>query len=147
MIFLKKPKQFNPKYEVVGSFIQHNDDIILLHRQDYKPQGNTWGIPSGKIDAGESILSAACRETMEETGLIIAPAKMHFFSTIYVKFPDCDFVYHMFHTKLENKLPISINDQEHKSFQWISPQSALKLPLIEDLDECINLFLAAPDEF
>jgi len=112
----------------------------LLHRQNHKPQGGTWGIPSGKRDDGENSLDTACRETSEETGVVIPRDKMKFFLTIYVKFPDYDFVYHMYHTKLDNKPEIIIRENEHKAAKWISPKDALDLLLIEDLDGCIKLF-------
>ena len=140
MIYKTVPKKFNPKFEAVGSFIQFDGEIILLHRQDYKPEGGTWGIPSGKIDEGESSLVTACRETEEETGLTIPQNEMNFFTTVYVKFSDYDFVYHMYHAELNNRTEIKINKSEHKDAKWITPNDALKLPLIEDIDNCIQLF-------
>ena len=140
MIYLEKPQNFNPKFEVIGNFVQHNGEIILLHRQDHKPQGDTWGIPSGKIHNGESPLDTAHRETAEETGLIIPREEIKFFSTVYVKFPDYDFIYHMFHANLDAKVEIIISKDEHKGAKWISPQDAFELPLIEGLDGCIKLF-------
>ena len=140
MIYKIMPENFNPKFEAVGSFVQCNGEIILLHRQNHKPQGDTWGIPSGKRDNGEDTLDTACRETAEETGIMIPQDKMKFFSTVYVRFPDYDFVYHMYHTTLDNKPEIRINQSEHKAAKWISPKEALNLPLIQDLDACIQLF-------
>ncbi len=140
MILGTLPKDFNPKFEAVGSFVQYNGEIILLHRQDHKSQGGTWGIPSGKKDDGENPIDTACRETAEETGVIISRDEMRFFSTVYVRFADYDFVYHMYHTKLKNKPKIKINEHEHKDAKWVSPKNALALPLIEDLADCIRLF-------
>lgn len=140
MIYRKTPEIFHPRFEVVGCFIQCDGEIILLHRQDHKPEGGTWGIPSGKIHEGESLLDTACRETSEETGLRIPHDRMKFFSTAYVKFTDYDFIYHMFHTEIDQKAEIKINEREHKNARWISPKDALNLPLIEDLDNCIKLF-------
>jgi 8-oxo-dGTP pyrophosphatase MutT (NUDIX family) len=134
------PKKFNPKFEAVGSFIQYDGEIILLHRQNHKPQGDTWGIPSGKRDNGENPLDTACRETAEETGVVIPRDEMKFFSTIYIRFANYDFVYHMYHAKLDSKPEIKINESEHKAAKWISPKDALSLPLIEDLDACMELF-------
>jgi len=140
MIHRTMPKKFNPKFEAVGSFVQCNGEIILLHRQNHKPQGGTWGIPSGKRDDGENPLDTVCRETAEETGVVIPRDEMKFFQTIYVRFADYDFVYHMYHAELENKPEIKISDSEHKAAKWISPKDALDLPLIEDLDGCMQLF-------
>lgn len=43
---------------------------VLLHR--HKRLG-IWIQPGGHVEAGESLLSAACRETAEETGLVASP--------------------------------------------------------------------------
>ena len=143
MIYQQIPEKFNPKFEVVGCFVRCKGEIILLHRRDHKPQGDTWGIPSGKIHAGESALETACRETEEETGIAIPKNKMHFFSKIFVKYSDYDFIYHMFQAELDRKAEIRISQSEHKAAKWISPKDALSLPLIEDLAGCMELFLGS----
>lgn len=140
MIFLEKPENFNPIFEVVGNFVQCNEEIILLHRQDYKPEGGTWGIPSGKIDPGETMKIAVIRETKQETGLIIPEEEFKFFKSVYVRYPTYDFVYHMFFLGLEDKPDIKISEAEHTEARWIKPQEAFNLPLIEDLDTCLKLF-------
>jgi 8-oxo-dGTP diphosphatase len=140
MIYQTIPKIFNPKFEVTGCFVQCNGEIILLHRQNHKPQGGTWGIPSGKIHEGENMLDTACRETLEETGLAIPRDEMNFFSSVYVKHSEYDLVYHIFHTTLNKKTKIKISEGEHKDAKWVTPKDALDLPLIHDLESCIKLF-------
>jgi len=140
MIYLEKPKDFNPKLEAVGCFVQCNGEIALLLRQDHKPQGNTWGIPSGKVHEGENLAQTAIRETKEETGFNFSEEEMKFFKTVWVRFPEYDFVYHIFYADLDEKKEIRINSKEHKDAKWASPFDVLKLPLIGDLDGCINLF-------
>ena len=54
MIYGSKPKQFNPLFEVVSCFVEHNGEIILLHRQSQKPEGDTWGVPAGKVGEEEN---------------------------------------------------------------------------------------------
>jgi 8-oxo-dGTP diphosphatase len=134
------PEKFNPKLEVAGGFIECGGEFILLHRQDHKAQGDTWGIPSGKIHDGENPRDAACRETAEETGVIISRDHMGYFATVYVRYPDYDFIYHIFHAKIKRKAEIEINRNEHKDAKWVSPQDALRMPLIGDLGTCIKLF-------
>ncbi len=62
MISRDKPEHFIPKFEVVSCFVEYNDEILLLLRQDYKPEGNTYGVPAGKIDEGETPDKAMKRE-------------------------------------------------------------------------------------
>jgi 8-oxo-dGTP pyrophosphatase MutT (NUDIX family) len=140
MLYLEKPKGFNPALEAVGCFVEYDGEILLLHRQDSRPQGNTWGIPSGRIDDGEQPLVAMQREIKEETGYVIPLSKISHFAKTYVRFSDYDFVYHIFHTRMNEKLEVQRNPREHKDARWISPNAALSMPLIQDLDACIKLF-------
>jgi 8-oxo-dGTP diphosphatase len=140
MIYKKEPKNFNPRFEVVSCFVEHDGDILLLHRQDHKPEGNTWGVPAGKIDKEEQLLNAMVREMREETGLDMAPESFSYFDKVFVRFPEYEFIYHMFHTKLAQKPQITISSGEHKDFLWISPKKALDMNLMRDLDACITLF-------
>ncbi len=71
MIKKEEPKNFNPVFEVVASFCENQKKILLLHRQDKKPEGNTWGLPAGKIQNNENLHKAIKREINEETGLNI----------------------------------------------------------------------------
>jgi hypothetical protein len=65
---------------------------------------------------------------------------MLYFSTVYVRFEEYDFVYHIYHTNLQEKFDVKINEREHKNAKWATPKEALVLPLIEDLDGCIKMF-------
>jgi len=46
-----------------------HDGRILLVRRANPPDAGRWGFPGGKIEAGETIDSAAVRELLEETGV------------------------------------------------------------------------------
>lgn len=140
MIYKERPQNFNSKFDVVSCFVEYNGKILLLHRQDHKPQGNTWGVPAGKVDAGENILESMIREIHEETGFLLPSSQISYFKKVFVKYPDIDFIYHIYHTVLNQKPSVIINNAEHKDFKWVSPKNALKMSLIQDLDACINLF-------
>lgn len=49
MIYLEPTPQFNPSLEVAAIYTEYDDQILLLHRQNNKSQGNKWGIPGGKV--------------------------------------------------------------------------------------------------
>ena len=139
MIFLTKPSNFKANFECVSCFVETLGDILVLLRQDYKPQGNTWGLPAGKREKDEEPLEAMVRELGEEIGLVAQPSKVDYYSTVYVRYPDVDFVYHMFRLQLPQKITIILNPREHKEFRWTSPVNALTMDLVPDLGECIRI--------
>lgn len=49
-----------------GLLIISGDRLLLLKRARTAGNGGTWGLPGGRLDAGESRYEAACRETREE---------------------------------------------------------------------------------
>jgi len=140
MIYKEKPENFNPKLEAVGCFIERDGKILLLHRQPWRPEGNTWGLPAGKVYKGEEITDAIVREIKEETGLTMSKNDVTFLWRLYIKYPTYDSIFNVFKTSTNEK-HIVINNEEHQNFKWVSPTEALGMPLIGDLDEGIKLFL------
>lgn len=53
---------------ICGCIVERDDEIALCLRA-IEPQKNTWTIPSGFMEVGESTAAAAQRETLEETGM------------------------------------------------------------------------------
>lgn len=141
MFFLEPPEKFNPAFETVGCFCEFDNKILLLLRQDDKPQGNTWGMPAGKIkERDKSLAHAMQREFLEETGNIVLPQFFIYFNMIYVRYPDVDFLYHTFHLILNRQIGVKIDQREHKAFDWFYPEQALTIPLIPVLPELIRYF-------
>jgi 8-oxo-dGTP diphosphatase len=140
MIFTKEPNNFNPRFSVVGCFCEHNSKIILLHRHAGKLQGLKWGVPAGKIEGNETPEDAVLRELQEETGILLKKDKIKYFGKVYVRYPEYDFIYHIFHAELHEKAEVKIRASEHLGFTWITPKEALYLQLVPDLYDCIRLF-------
>jgi 8-oxo-dGTP pyrophosphatase MutT (NUDIX family) len=139
MIHLNKPDNFSSKFEVASCFLEHNSDVLFILRQDKKPYADHWGVPAGKLDNGESPLTAMIREVEEETGIRIKTNRARYFGKVFVCYPEYDFVYHMFQTTLNQIEPVVLNTREHKGSLWLPPIKALSLLLIPDEDACIKL--------
>ena len=146
MIYKKVPHNFQQRFEVASCFVEANGEFLLLHRRDDKSQGDKWGVPGGKIEEGESREAALLREVREEIGLIFSGEEPQYFDSMYVRYPDYDFLYHMFHIQLERKPELILNASEHKDFRWATPYEALRLDLVQDEDACIRLFYAKASE-
>ncbi|MEA3430862.1 MAG: NUDIX hydrolase [Nanoarchaeota archaeon] len=140
MITEHPPKNFNPDIETASCILKHNGKIIILHRQDHKPQGNTWGSPTGKIDKNETPLKTISREVKEETGIDIPENEFKFYKSYYVEYPDLRFIYHLFSCEINQAPQIIIRNNEHKNFKWVTPEQALNMPLIQDFDSVIKDF-------
>jgi len=63
LVIEKQPKL------VVDIGIENSDGTFLFQERNKQPYYGYWGFPTGKIRWGETILNAAARELMEETGL------------------------------------------------------------------------------
>jgi 8-oxo-dGTP diphosphatase len=57
---------------VVGAVIPDSEGrVLLLHRAADDYLGGLWELPSGGVDAGETLTEALHREVAEETGLMV----------------------------------------------------------------------------
>jgi 8-oxo-dGTP diphosphatase len=59
----------NPKVAV--AVLAGMDGKVLLGRRNHQPGMGLWTFPSGYVDAGEVVETAAIRETLEETGVSV----------------------------------------------------------------------------
>jgi len=140
MIYEYIPKNFNPRFEIVSCFCKYDDKFLLLHRQDGKSQGDRWGLPAGKVEAGETYSRAIARELFEETGIKANHKDLVHFVKLYDRYSEYDFTADVFRINLNHLAPVKINPIEHKDFRWVSPSEALTINLVQDLDTVIRMF-------
>lgn len=76
---------------------------------------NTWGLPGGKIEKGESVAAALTREIKEELGGIIADAKLYPIEKFTSE--NNKFTYHTFLIPVEDEFVPLLNN-EHKGYAW-----------------------------
>ena len=140
-IYLEPTTQFKPRMVVSAVYIEHNNNVLLLHRQNNKSQGNKWGVPGGKVKKDETPLQAAIREVKEETGYDISNQLIENVGTLYIEDNETDhYTFHMFHTQLsDDPGGVKINFTEHKGFTWVTPAEGLKMDLMQDEDFCLEL--------
>lgn len=140
MIFTEAPKDFQKEIDVVACYIQHADKFVLLQRNPDKAHGTKWGLPAGKIDAGETMHKAMQREIFEETALRIPSDNLQYYTSLFVRNEGHDLEYHMFSIDLDEEPTIQINPYEHQDFKWVTPPESQSMDLVQDQDECNRLF-------
>ena len=138
-VYLEPPADFLPRAEVGGCFCESEGKLLFLLRSSHKPQGNTWCVPGGKLEKGETPQAAVVREVKEETGLLLAEDSLTYCQKVYVRFPERDIVLHLFRAPLA-VIPseLSIAPDEHSAYRWVTFDEAANLPLIPGGLECLR---------
>jgi 8-oxo-dGTP diphosphatase len=113
------------KHGAAGLLLIRNGEIFLQHRAPWVHNGDTWGIPGGARDSHESIVEAAIREAVEETG--INPDDL----TPLTTFTD-DHIGWSYSTVIaiasNNLEGHELNDESHE-VRWVAMDDVERLPL------------------
>ncbi len=126
------------KLRTVGCFIEYDGKFLILHRDASAPQGNTWGLPAGKVDPGETDVEAVIREIWEETGFRPAPSQLELLDNYEYHFPDLELTFPTFCIKLQQPLAIQHNPREHQTFKWVTGEECYAMPdLIEGFHDLL----------
>jgi ADP-ribose pyrophosphatase YjhB (NUDIX family) len=65
----------NPRMVVTTLPITEHGEVMLI-RRGIAPGYNMWAQPGGFLEIDETVLEAAIRETLEETGLLVEPIRI-----------------------------------------------------------------------
>ena len=115
-------------------------DTIYLKNGKKGEYTGLWGAVGGKIEKDESPAAAIAREIREETGLKFKEKELSLFKTVYIRYPQFDYTYNIFYTRIAEKPPVKIEEREIAEYKWVNLEEALKLPLIPDEDGCVKMF-------
>jgi len=69
------------RHKVIGDVhlvLRRGDHVLYGRRQDTGYEDGAWHLPSGHLEAGESVVAALIREADEEIGITIRPEDVHF---------------------------------------------------------------------
>jgi 8-oxo-dGTP diphosphatase len=53
----------------VGAIVRRGEEVLLVRQSSGHPLEGQWTVPWGRVEAGESPMSAAVREVLEEAGV------------------------------------------------------------------------------
>lgn len=139
-VFTEPPSDFRPAVEASGVFIESNKRLLYLKRASSKLLSpNTWCIPGGKIEPGETPHDAAIREVFEEAGLKISHPI--YLGHLYIR-ASMDYVFHIFRYSFELNCPSLTLNEESSEALWLHPEETKNLPLITPGGlEALNFYL------
>jgi 8-oxo-dGTP pyrophosphatase MutT (NUDIX family) len=110
----------------VGALIQSTTTgryLFLLRTGARWP--DTWGLPGGKLDAGEDAVTALVREIKEELGgTILDP---NFVPVEIFTSDNARFVYHTYYIAVDDEF-VPLLNHEHQGYAWL-PLRAAPRPL------------------
>lgn len=106
--------------------IEHDARVLLV--RNWLGKGE-WSFPGGGSRANESALQAVLRETEEEIGVTLEPARVRFLREGFRKDGIGGKHYALFHAVLEDKPQIRRAPAEITDAEWVPITSVHELPL------------------
>ena len=93
--------------------------ILLLRRSETdRRRPLEWDLPGGAGDEGEGYAEAACRETLEEAGIVLHPAAIHLAYTMADMTDKGNVCWLYFTAVTPSELPVILSD-EHTEYRWV----------------------------
>lgn len=118
-----------------GIFFTDGESVLLLKRaKDKTDTGETWGLPGGKMEEGETAIGTAKRECQEECGHV----EGHRFEKSEEK--DHRFHWTTFFYKVAKPFDCKLSD-EHTDWEWISFEDLDNYDLHPKFDENVDRYL------
>jgi 8-oxo-dGTP diphosphatase len=115
---IKEALKDNIQRFVVGAVIKNNQKTLILRRKPDDFFGGIDELPSGKVEAGESLFAALSREVVEETGLVIDEVVDYLGHFDYRSKSGNNTRQFNFLVKVKS-CEVHINPDEHIGYDWI----------------------------
>lgn len=127
--------------KVVGCFLEYDNKFVIVHRLPHKADGNTWGLPSGKVEDGESDEDAVRRELFEETGYLANSSELERLGQHDFVSPRGDTVtYTSFRVVLTDFHDVVVEEAAHSEYRWVTVDEADSMDnLIHGLNDLFRL--------
>jgi len=112
----------------VGALVTNDKgEVLIVKTTKWK---GTWGVPGGKVEWGESLISALIREFQEEVGLTLTQVRYALVQEAVIDMQFCTEA----HFVMMNYYAFSVKDniipnEEIVEWAWVSPQEAMAYPL------------------
>jgi len=100
----------------------------VVHVLLLQAKSGYWTLPKGRVEPDESLIEAAKREVLEETGIAVATFHPDFHEQVYVeKQFETEYSKKVVHLFLAETTQVGRVSQEHKALQWVDADSAVDM--------------------
>lgn len=124
---------------IVGCFLEYNSKFVVLLRHSHKPNGDTWGLPAGKVEPNEEDKTALLRELREETGYNADENALEHigdFTFGQVK----RYTFATYRVTLSEPYEIVLENAAHADYKWVSANECYAMAnLIPDFHKLLKL--------
>ena len=114
--------------KTTGCFMEYGGKFIILHRCSWKPDGNTWGLPAGKVKDGETEIKAVLREINEETRYKADRDELELLGKYDFEFPELTLEFFTYRLALGRPIDVLCNSDEHINWMWVIPEECYAMP-------------------
>lgn len=125
---------------VALALIDQSGRVLMQRRRIQAEHGGLWEFPGGKVEQGETLVSALCREIAEELGLTLHPEDLE--PLTFAAGPDQPHVILLYTCRSWLGDPICLDGEE---ISWFAADALsdlamppLDVPLAKALQECIK---------
>ncbi|HEU4965980.1 MAG TPA: NUDIX hydrolase [Candidatus Saccharimonadales bacterium] len=124
---------------IVGCFLEYDGKFVILRRRADKPNGNTWGLPAGKVEPGETDAQAMLRELYEETGYQADTQELEHLGDFPFDLPTQKLVFVSYRIQLNRQPVIRLEHNAHTASAWIAPEACFqKKDLIAGIQDLLR---------
>jgi 8-oxo-dGTP pyrophosphatase MutT (NUDIX family) len=121
---------------VARAVIARAGRLLLVRRAAWDTMPGVWELPGGKVDAGETVVSAVIREVGEETGLAAAGVPSLWFEQPLVGRSGRRILEQVYRLETAGAPTLS---HEHDDWIWHAPGELLPAPLSESATTALTL--------
>jgi len=118
--------------KAVGCFIEYDNKILILHRNNNVPQKNKWGLTGGEIDLNSSPEETLIKKISDEIGCNFLKSNLNFLGKYNLNYTDENFEFYTYRIKVKKIIDIKLNTIGHDKYKWISPEECYLMPDLLD---------------
>lgn len=123
---------------IVASVVPRNNKVLILERPKSEFMGGIYELPSGKVEKGESLDEALCRETSEETNLTVSRIVNYLGHFDYES--KSGEPTRQFNFEVEVKDFSGVRLKEHSNYSWVDKNNLGQYNVSNEVKKILYLF-------